>query len=676
MRNDSLTADFLPNTVVNCDSEYATFVTHDFVTTQYSWNLGDGTSATTDSITHHYSAPGNYTVTLIVSDTSKCNLRDTFSTIIKIPPRISATFTTSGSGGCIPYTATFTTQNDPNAHYYWNFGTGSNSPLDTPVVSYTFASVDSFPIRLIVVDSTSCNITDTAYASVITVNAIASAAFNFTRKFFQCDSAQIIAWSLFPPVGGTQLWTFGDGTQAANIDTVAHTYTTAGTFVITHTVYDSSDICKPYDTAKIAISLTPLDISLTVTNHDTSGCLPFTTQFNGTSDLLSTNYYWFFGDGDSADGSHITHTFFHTGTYTVTVIGVDTNACSFNDTAYATIRVRNDSAIAGFQLTVLNDCDSNLAITLLNQSTGATQYLWTFGDGTGDTLFNENHNYTLPGAYTITLIARDSARCHPADTVSQQVSMLPNATVNFSDTSVCLGQSIQFVNESNPNAHFIWKFGDNSSSILYAPSHLYTTVGTYTVQLIINDSGTCNVWDTVSHSLQIYQQPVAGFIVDGDTFGYQKPITFQNNSLNYTHIFWNFGDGDTAEDINDPVHTYLQLGNVDVCITAVNGTCADSICKNYYVSFKVLIGVPNAFTPNGDGTNDVITVEGEGIVTLTFRIYNRWGELVFESHEQSVGWDGTYNGVPQEVDVYTYTVEAGMVNGQTIPLKGNITLLR
>jgi gliding motility-associated-like protein len=115
---------------------------------------------------------------------------------------------------------------------------------------------------------------------------------------------------------------------------------------------------------------------------------------------------------------------------------------------------------------------------------------------------------------------------------------------------------------------------------------------------------------------------------------------------------------------------------MNVCLRAYNDVCADTICKNIFISFTGLVGVPNAFSPNGDGINDEVRVEGRGIVALTFRIFNRWGEKVFESHDQSIGWNGIYKGELQEMEVYTYAVEATLINGQVVPLKGNITLLR
>ena len=98
--------------------------------------------------------------------------------------------------------------------------------------------------------------------------------------------------------------------------------------------------------------------------------------------------------------------------------------------------------------------------------------------------------------------------------------------------------------------------------------------------------------------------------------------------------------------------------------------------KMFTFKLNALIGDANAFSPNGDGINDVVFVEGAGIVTLDFKIYNRWGELVFESHDQSVGWDGYYKGVLQEVNAYAYVVYATFINGTNKSLKGNITLLR
>ena len=672
VRNDSLSADFLGNTVVNCDSNRVYFQANNYATTHYNWSFGDGSSGTTDSVTHQYAGPGTYTVTLMVTDTTKCNLADTFTSPVRIPGFIHANFTTNDARGCIPLIADFSSQPDPTGTYYWSFGDGSFDTTHNSTEAHTFNVGDTSHVRLIVVDSSSCNVRDTAYGIEIGIDSFADAGFHFTRIFYQCDSVAIIAWTDY--VGASsQLWTFGDGSQVANLDSVSHTYYTPGTYTITHILTDSTKICRQVDTSRIAVSLVPLHITDTIT--DTIRCLPLEGHFVGHSVLFSTDFYWFFGDGDSASGDSVSHIYAYPGTYRVELIAVDTNACVHGDSAIAFVTVINDSVHANFELNVLHDCDSLLQVNLVNTSRGATQYFWNLGNGTTSSTQDENYTYTTPGTYTITLIANNPARCYAADTIRKKVTMLPNNNGNFTFNPVCLGQSVQFNNLSATQLQYRWNFGDGDSSFLFAPSHVYTSVGAFTAQLIITDSAACNILDTVTHTVQTIADPIANFTLPSDTVIYERVVAFTNHSLNYNQLLWNFGDSTTSDETN-PTHIYEGSGWIRVCLAASNDLCADTFCKDVYISFIPLIGVPNAFSPNGDGVNDVVYVEGKGITELLFRIYNRWGEKVFESHDQRIGWDGTYKGVLQEVDVYTYTVEATFVNRQTKMLKGNITLLR
>lgn len=670
VRDDSLHADFLPSLVVNCDSNFVSATALAYATTQYSWNMGDNTILTTPSIQHKYQNPGTYNIVLTLTDTTKCNLQESLSASVVIPPKASAAFTASGNRGCIPFTVNFNTQYVNTAQYKWTFGDGDSAT--TASATHTYTTADSFQVRLTVFDSTTCNLRDTAYTTVVTIDSFADASFYFSRMFYFCDSVQVMLWTTYRGED-SQLWVFSDGYQFTT-DTVYHTFIGSNTFTIIHYLHDSRMVCRPDDTDEVAFSLNPLHISITI--PDTGGCLPFTADFLGQSGLFTTDYYWFFGDGDSTHGDTVSHIYQQVGTYSVKVIAVDTNACQSLDSAMAIVTVIDDSVHAQFQLNVLNDCDSNLVINLVNQSTNALQYLWTFGDATSSTQQDENHSYHLPGTYQVQLIVVDTNRCHPRDTIAQSVSMLPNAVVDFTDTNVCVGTAIQFNNLSSPTARYDWFFADGGISHQYSPSHLYTHANTYTVTLVIIDSTTCNVRDTAIHTLQVYEQPIAGMLLTTDTFKYEVPVDFKGNCIYYEHLLWTFGDGDTALDEMNPTHTYESLGVKKVCIEAWNPECADTACNNIFIDFIPLIGVPNAFSPNGDGVNDFVKVEGKGIVELTFRIFNRWGEKVYETHDIHEGWDGVYKGVLQEMDVFTYAVDATFINGKTVALKGNITLLK
>lgn len=672
VRDDSISANFSPGINIDCDSNKVFIVAQNYPTTQYKWSFGDGNFSTNDTAIHYYQNPGTYNVTLVVTDSARCNLRDTFSTSIYIPSTLNASFVLSDSTGCTPLTVQFNTTQANGISYYWNFDDSTTSTAANP--SHTFPNERPYNVQLIISDSTSCNLADTAYSRIFPFDSAARAEFIFVRTFYSCDSVMVTAWSLYQGAD-SELWDFGDGSPPSTNDTIYHVYRNAGTFTLTHYLNDADKICKPEDTASIAFSLLPLHAY--ITNSDTIGCVPLTVTFNGNSDLLTTNYTWFFGDGDSATGSPVQHTFQNVGTYQIISLAVDTNACENADTAYTSITVIDDSVTALFNIQILQQCDSVLSVVITNTSTNALTYYYNLGDNTSSNNPNLSHSYTQPGTYQITLIATDTNRCHSIDTFSRIVTLKPNGRVDFSADNVCSGFPVRFSNYGNPNASFTWLFGDGETSSLYQPMHLYTTPGTYTVTLIVTDTTTCNVTDTATHDVTVYVQPVANFNVMPDTVKFGTPINFINRSYNYTNLVWRFGDGGSSTEVS-PTHTYDSIGSFRVCLTAfnLNTSCFDTICKEVFISYKGLIGVPNAFSPNGDGVNDVVRVEGKGIVQLEFRIFNRWGELVFESNNPNIGWDGTYKGVLQEMEVYTYTVDALLINQQRVPLKGNITLLR
>jgi gliding motility-associated-like protein len=154
---------------------------------------------------------------------------------------------------------------------------------------------------------------------------------------------------------------------------------------------------------------------------------------------------------------------------------------------------------------------------------------------------------------------------------------------------------------------------------------------------------------------------------------------FLNNSSGATHYTYYFGDGDSAVK-NSPdtiVHQYQETGSFNACLVAYNQyECTDSVCHNVDVLINALLDVPNAFTPGRFGQNSTIMVKGFGIENMNWKIYNRWGQVVFQSNSPYYGWDGTFKGIPQPMDVYTYTLEATFSNGTKTTRKGDITLIR
>jgi len=223
---------------------------------------------------------------------------------------------------------------------------------------------------------------------------------------------------------------------------------------------------------------------------------------------------------------------------------------------------------------------------------------------------------------------------------------------------------------------YYWTFGDTTSSTLPSPTHTYTTAGTYNITLLVTNPNTCNKADSVTGVVEVKTLPTANFMFDPVIPVLNSPTTFTNLSQNAVNYVWTFGDG-TGSTLVNPVHMYKRTGPYDVCLEAISKDgCRDTICKRVAADVYPVTGVPTGFSPNGDGVNDFLFVNGAAVESLDFKVYNRWGELVFETKDMSVGWDGKYKGVEQEMEAYAWTLDVVYIDETTDHKQGNVTLIR
>jgi len=284
---------------------------------------------------------------------------------------------------------------------------------------------------------------------------------------------------------------------------------------------------------------------------------------------------------------------------------------------------------------------------------------------------------TTPGAWSST-DQSSPANCNMAVLKFEfQLTQVFALAVASPATEGCAPYDIDFSNAGSAGDTYLWDFGDGNTSTEQDPSHTFTDPGTYQVQLIAFDTLVCNSSDTTEITITVCANATADFTWTPDPPIYPNDaINFTNNSAAASGYSWDFGDGNNATDEN-PIHSYVLPGTYTVCLTATNVCgCSDSICYEIIVSEIPVIDVPNAFSPNSDGQNDVFFARGSGVDQLDLRIYNRWGELMFESNNLSVGWDGTHKGVPQEMEVYVFILDAQLADGNRVFKKGNVTLVR
>jgi gliding motility-associated-like protein len=305
----------------------------------------------------------------------------------------------------------------------------------------------------------------------------------------------------------------------------------------------------------------------------------------------------------------------------------------------------------------------------------STSYTWLLGDGTVvSDPGSFTHVYTTPGTYTVQLIVQDSLSCNQLDTTTFVLTYAAGFSSGFAvDYTGCVPVTAEFTNDYPDAEFYTWDFGDGNTGSGLNPTHVYNASGTYTVTLTTEN---CGATETVSAAVDVPVDPIAFFSDEPYAAIINTPVTFTNLSEFASSYLWEFSDGTNSAAVN-AVHSFAAAGVYEVCLTARNNFgCEDQYCRSIEIEFDGLIDVPTAFTPNGDGVNDRFLVQGFGAEEFQLRIFNRWGEIVYESRDLFEGWDGTFRGKPQEMDAYAYTLRVRFANNRVEERQGNVTLLR
>ena len=589
--------------------------------------------------------------------------------------------------GCAPLSINFNAPTQSATNLIWHFGDNTTSNDTTPTHTYTQAGV--YQLMVIAFDTTTLCLdgrVDTGYGTVTVLDD--SIVADFTPNVLSsCDS--FVASFTNQTLGGLEFfWDFGDN-QSSTQQNPTHQYAVADTYIVQLVVRDST-ACNEFDTTEQEIFFVTTTVALPA-SEDTFGCSPLTVIFENNS-INTTQYLWHFGDGDTSHQFEPSHTYNLMGTYQVLLIAFDTGTCGGVDTAFIDVIVHNDSVIADFSYVTPIDCDS-LVVELTNLTQNGADYTWYF-DVNVDSSHQFEPTYTFydTGVHTIRLIASNDQMCNTPDTSELTVQLLPTVSANFiNDESGCEPQVIQFTDSSENAITYNWDFDDGAGSALEEPIHVYETAGVYQVTLVTMNPNTCNLTDTAVATIEVFGPPEALFETDSSIFEIFDNVDFTNLSTNGFIYGWDFGDGATS-DLENPSHSYPAEGEYTICLDVISQHgCVDTFCKVIEVVFAAFIDIPNAFSPNGDQMNDWYYPRGFGITTFHLQVYNRWGQVVFESTESDVpdfegdlgkeqvriaGWDGTFKGKAQEMEVYVYTLEASFKDGSSDIKKGNVTLLR
>lgn len=292
--------------------------------------------------------------------------------------------------------------------------------------------------------------------------------------------------------------------------------------------------------------------------------------------------------------------------------------------------------------------------------------------------------YEYPTSNSVyTLIATDACGNSVSDSVMITLNPLPIIMIATDDNTLCPGESVILSNNGSngPGYTYSWDFGDGNTSASSNPSYTYDDEGVYMVSLTLTDPNGCTNVVNNGAFVTVHPQAVAIFSSDASSMTTLDPsFEFTNFSYNSSVYSWNFGDGNTSNSVHAS-HSYDEAGFYTVSLYANNVFgCPDSTFITIEVKPDWEIFVPNTFTPDGDQYNSSFFAKGYGISDkdYTFQIFNRWGDLIFESRDMEIGWDGTEKrGLTAAQDgTYTWVVYFRDLTEKRHRREGHVNLLK
>jgi gliding motility-associated-like protein len=354
------------------------------------------------------------------------------------------------------------------------------------------------------------------------------------------------------------------------------------------------------------------------------------------------------------------------------ITGTDANGCV--SPGFATVVVNTLPAITATVNAICVGQTANLT------ASGASTYTWSGTNLVLPTMNPANANPMVTSVYNVT--GTDANGCVNTTTVSLNVNPLPTVSVT-PIAPECIPYCPTYAYTSNSSAAqstYIWNFGGHDFSTQASPVHCFTVAGTWPVSLTLTDANGCV--NTATTSVTTFAIPTASF-----TYG-QQPVSvlapevqFNNQSTSGLNYNWIFGDtAGVSYSATNPMHIYSSAGDYTVTLTvSTNQGCSAITHEIIQIFDDYVLYVPNAFTPNADGKNEIFKPVGEGITDYKLFIFDRWGSLIFFSDDINKGWDGTYQAKNGEIllqDVFVWKIQVKNVLNQYKDLNGTVTLLK
>jgi PKD repeat protein len=598
---------------------------------------------------------------------------------------VQSFFTANQNTGCVPLNVNFNDLSFASftVAYCFDFDTINkvcNGNLffgQNP--AYTFGSAGSYVVAQFAAND--CG-SDTSY-QIIDVRPRPSIQFSFPNPVCTADTV-LFTNNTSISIGNIlgYEWHFGDG-DSSNFTQPVHIYDSLGTYTVCLTVFTDSG-CDSTFCQDIVVNAKPqADFSFqndVCANFQPIQFLNYST--NSMGNIIS--YEWYFGDGNSSTQFNPQYTYQTPGTYDVKLVVTNDSGCKDSLTQQINIFPIPISDFT-FSFASGDSCGVPAQIDFTNASNGAGTYYWDFdfGNNPGQDTSADVHpsfTYTDPGAYTVMLISTNGFGCQDTMLRTVQIHPIPNPDFIPSTTAGCAPLTVRFTNATGlppgftDSISYTWYFGDGKSSTQVSPENVFESPGTYGIKLVAQTQNDCRDSVLYADLITVYSIPQPQFSYSVESFGvYRYTPNTTGGTPPYTYS-WSFGDGASSTDLN-PVHEFdMDRSGFDqsfkVCLTATDANgCEATWCDTLNVGPFTLY-VPTAMAPDGSGEEALFLPKGQGLKTYTCRIFDRWGNLLWETNkldpltaQPAEAWDGTYQGQTLPAGVYIWRIDATFSNG-------------
>jgi gliding motility-associated-like protein len=612
--------------------------------------------------------------------------------ILKVNVNSLPAFTISSAAGCTPLTVTLKNTSVSGAeNYTWDFNDGEKYTTNSAaeVVTHTYSNVlavtKTFVVKLTSSSESGCTLSS---EQTIKVEPEYSAGYPISEK--GCSPYEV-KFANARSGSKSVSWVDQDGRVLSTDMSPTLNFTAKDekeTTYIVRLIGESVNGCTSIVDNTITVFPQP---KAAFTQSFNDGCSPLKVNFSNTSNGAIT-YQWDFGDeGASASLTDPDYTFIAADAngqmYDISLIARNEYGCQ--DTYKSVVKLL-ESPQADFTADPLEQTLPSGKVQLTNLTKfGPWSYTWQFGDKTSpQTGIISQYEYTKAGYYTISLTAKGEV-CSSTKKIGITINEGTPGTDFDCETEGCAPYSVKFNNYSVNGFKFLWDFGNGNHSTEFEPKITYFEGGTYKVRLeVYNNLGEMTYSEKI---ITVHDKPNAFF--RASAFKVRIPgnkVYFVNLSENAFTLLWDFGDGTTSTEF-EPVHEYSKTGAFKVALkinTAFN--CTDEFVLSPDIEiYSDEIKLANAFIPSKEGPSSGIYVTGDprnhifhpnlvsgDIVEYEFQIFNRWGNLTFQSREVERGWDGYFNGKLCPQDVYVWKIKCRFNNGEQIIKVGDVTLIQ